>query len=171
MAADENLCASCRIKKPSNTCALCAARVCKKCVQFLDEEYFRYLKPLPEKLQHTNYCGPCFVTTVAPAQAEYDALMERARNMVVFLKKKGEETRLLNRSAKPIRVEDCSDEEDTLLRLALIAAKENYNVILDVELFSTIVRHTGGYQTMRWRGSAVPSKVDPEWLKRTENRQ
>lgn len=170
MSSDGNLCASCRQKKATTSCGLCQAALCKKCVQYLEEDSFRHLESIPENLTHTKYCGPCFVTVVAPAQADYDALMTKARNVVVFLKKKSEETRLMNRSAKPIRVDGCSDEADTLLRLAFLAARDNYNVILDVELFSTIVRHPGGYQTSRWRGVAIPSVVDPEWLARTENR-
>lgn len=167
--SEEKRCASCRQKKASTACSLCHADLCKKCVQFLEEGTFRYLEPVPENLTHAKYCGPCFVTVVQPAQADYDALLERARNVVVFLKKKSEETRLMNRSAKPIRAENASDEADLLLKLAFAAAKEGYNVVLDVEVFSEIVRHPGGYQTSRWRGVAIPSKVDPEWLRRTEN--
>lgn len=163
-------CASCKQPKASLSCGLCHAAVCKKCVQFLDPETFRYRDVADVRLTHGNYCGPCFVTVVAPELSDYESLLQRARQVVVFMKKKAEESRLMNRSAKPIRVEACADEAETLLKLAYVAARANYNVILDVQVSSEIYRHPGGYQTSRWRGTAIPSQVDPQWLKRTEDR-
>ncbi len=167
---EKAFCASCNQRKATTACGLCQASLCRKCVQFVDPETLRYFDVKPADLMHGNYCGPCFVTKVSPVLAEYEEVVDRARVVVVFMKKKGEETRLLNRSAKPIRVEDCFDEEETLLRLAYLAARDKFNVLLDVEVTSKIVRHDGGYQTSRFRGTAIPSLVDPQWLKRTEDR-
>ena len=168
---EKERCATCRQKKAQTTCGLCAGPVCKTCVQRVDDETFRYHEALPDELRHSQYCGHCYVRVVAPALAEYEARLATARNVVVFTKRKTEETRLLSRSAKPIRVENCSDEAETLLKLAMLAVRDGHNVLLDVECTSAIVRHPGGYQTSRWRGSAIPSTVDPEWLARTENRR
>jgi len=171
MSSEEKVgCASCNKPKATTACGLCQAALCRKCVQFLDPETLRYFDVKPADLLHGNYCGPCFVTKVSPVLADYEEVMDRARGVVVFMNNKGEETRLMNRSAKPIRADDCFDEEETLLRLAYLAAREKFNVLVDVHVQSKIVRRQGGYQTSEFWGTAVPSKVDPQWLKRTEGR-
>jgi hypothetical protein len=169
--SEKERCSSCRQKKAQKVCGLCGGPVCKTCIQRLEPETFRYRDLLAEELRHEQYCAACYVRVVAPALAEYEAQLALARNVVVFTRKKSEETRRMSRSAKPIRVEGCADEAETLLKLAMLAVHDGHNVLLEVECTSAIVRHPGGYQTSRWRGSAIPSTVDPAWLARTENRR
>ena len=89
--------------------------------------------------------------------------MRRARKVIVYVKNQGEETRLMRRQARPIKVTDCRDRDETLLRLAFFAADAGFNALLDVSIAARKVRNEG-YQTMRWDGVAIPTTLDPDRL-------
>jgi hypothetical protein len=89
--------------------------------------------------------------------------MEKARNILVFMKKQGKETRLIRRLEDPVRVLNCPDHDQTLMRLAFFAAQKNYNAIIDVDLVCEKVR-TGSYQTLKWSGTGIPAHVDDDKL-------
>lgn len=118
---------------------------------------------MPPELTHEVYCAGCADTTVLPALAIYDADMERAREMLVFVKSQGKETRLIRRQEKPVRVDACADREETVLRLAFFAAKLGYNAIIDVDVVSKKVRNHA-YQTLVWSGSGTPANVNDRSL-------
>lgn len=162
-------CLSCHHQKASLQCGLCEGALCKKCVQTLAKDSFSLWETIPELLRHHHYCIPCFQKSVATPLADYENTLRLAEGVFVFEKSKSEETRLFNRSQKPLRVEDCADERDTLMRLAFQAAKLGCNTLIDVEIRSKKVRNAG-YQTTRWSGSGIPSVVATDWLKKTENR-
>ena len=61
--------------------------------------------------------------------------MERAKNVQVFFKKQSKETRLVKRpERKPFRIEKCADEQETVMRMAFLAAQANYNALIEVDL-------------------------------------
>lgn len=159
------ICSSCRLPKANLTCECCQALQCKSCAQKLKKDSFSFLTTIPEELRHQIYCGSCFDQKVAPALADYEATLQRARNVNVFFKTQSEETRLMRRSEKPIKVSGCEDKEETLLRLAFLAAQAQFNTLIDVVISSEKVRMQA-YQTTRWNGSAVPLNVDESRLKR-----
>lgn len=158
VAAMENSCCSCL--KPSATlqCGICKDSVCKKCAQFLGEDSFSFLEKVSEELSHNVYCPQCFDAKVVSALEAYNETMERAKNLAVYLKDQSKETRLMSRKAQPVQVLNCADREETLLRLAFLAANAGFNCLVDVDLTSKKIRE-GSYQTQSWSGTAVPVQV------------
>jgi hypothetical protein len=128
-------------------------------VQFIDEERFSFHPALARSFTHSTYCPSCYDQQVAPAAAQYDATMEAAKEILVYEKSQGKETRLIKRIAKPVSVDHCADRNETILRLAFQAALAGYNGIIDVDLKSEKVRD-GSYQTTRWSGTGVPTNIE-----------
>lgn len=152
-------CTRCQKPKANLNCGICQCNLCKNCAQFLEEGRFSFLAQVPEELSHGIYCDLCFSEKVSPALFEYDELMEKAKNILVYDKKQGKETRLIKRTEKPFKVVDCPDHDETILRLAFFAAKAGFNAIIDVDVTSEKVKH-GSYQNMKWSGTAIPANVD-----------
>lgn len=71
----------------------------------------------------------------------------------------------MSRKEAPIKIDNCDDREETLLRLAFVAAQKNFDGLVDVELASKKVRD-GSYQTHKWSGSAVPTHIESKKLNR-----
>lgn len=115
-------------------------------------------------LTKESFCPGCYVHTVAPALASYERTVARAKSVYIFDTEQGEETRRIKRARKPYQVKDCVDRRQTLMRLAFFAASENFNALIDVDLRSEKVTHPGGYQTLKWQGSGVPTQVDGKKL-------
>jgi hypothetical protein len=151
-------CYLCQKTKANLTCGLCAETICKSCTRFLNEDRFSFLKPIPKQLSHTTYCEPCFHNTVEPEFEKYDDVIQQAKSILVFSKTQGKETRLVKRLEDQVRVDDCADEDETILRLAFFAAQAGYNAIVDVDVTSEKVR-TNNYQTLKWTGTAIPAHV------------
>lgn len=164
---EASVCTSCRRPKAGFECEVCKSLVCKKCAQILKKDSFSFLDPLPAELSHKTYCGACFDEKVGPELASYQQTMARARGVFVFQKTQREETRLMRRSEKPLQVKDCPDRGEALLRLAFFAARAGFNALIDVEITSKKLRNEG-YQTSRWSGTGMPTRVDAEKLNREE---
>ncbi len=163
---DSTFCTSCKQPKGAFACGVCQSLVCKKCVQILEENAFAFLDTVPAELTHRNYCTPCYNEKVHPELTSYRRTMGLARRVFVWHKANGEKTRRFKRTEKPIRVLECTDKDETLLRLAFVAAKADFNALLDVSLSSKKVRDHDGYQTLTWEGSAIPTLVDGEKVER-----
>lgn len=113
-----------------------------------------------EELTHWAYCPQCFDEKVRPAQQTYDDIMSRAKNVFVFYKTQSKETRAIKRKEAVMQVANCHDKEETLLRLAFLAAFENFNTLVDVEISSKKII-TDGYQSSVYVGVGVPTRLDP----------
>ena len=159
------ICSSCRLPKANLECECCQAMQCKACVQKLKKNSFSFLVPIPKDLSHHIYCGQCYDQKVAPALAAYEETMQKAKNVNVFFKTQSEETRLMRRSEKPIVVIDCDDKDETLMRLAFMAAQSKFNTLIDVVITPEKIRMQA-YQTTKWKGTAVPLLVDETKLKK-----
>src|SRR5262245_3331877 len=133
-------CCDCQKPKAQLECGVCKASVCKVCAHVLREDHFSFLPKVPEILTRGVYCGSCFEQNVEPSLTDYDATMERAREVLVFFNDQGKETRLIRRTEKPLRIASCADREETLLRLAFLAAKAGYNAVVDIELTGKKIR-------------------------------
>lgn len=155
------ICQVCQKPKATLECGACHAAICKSCAEFTDDTTFELMMKVPSELAHTTYCGPCFDLTVAPALALYQATAERAKDVIVYFKNQGKETRLLKRKEDRIEVENGIDRDQTLLKLAYAAADRGFNGIIDVELSSEKIR-IGTYQTLKWSGEGMPCDVRPE---------
>ncbi|HXH75983.1 MAG TPA: hypothetical protein VNJ08_13515 [Bacteriovoracaceae bacterium] len=156
-------CCSCHKPKANFECAICSSQICKSCTQFLPEDTFSFLKKIPVELSHSVYCPRCFDDNVASPLATYNETMEKAKEVIVFLKNEGKKTRLLARKEEPYIVLDCLDKEETLLRLAFYAAQENFNSIIDVDITHEKVIN-GSHKHFVWKGTAMPCQLDDKML-------
>ena len=156
---EKAVCSSCQKPKANLACGICASSLCKHCARGLDESDFDFLTPVPKELAHDFYCGPCYDAKVAPALADYYHTVDLAKSVFVFTKDMGKEARLIKRKEAPVRVEDCPDHDETVMRLAFLAAKGQHNALVDVVISDEKVRNEG-YQTTRWSGVGVPATID-----------
>jgi hypothetical protein len=97
--------------------------------------------------------------------ASYDETLQKARNILVYEKSQSKETRLMKRKTPPIAVQNCDDYDETVLRLAFLAAKAGFNAIIDVHVTSEKVRENS-YQTTIFKGTAVPINLNPNHVAR-----
>lgn len=157
-------CVTCHKTKATLVCGICACTVCKYCAQIMDESAFSFLPKVPEKLKHQVYCSACFDKDVAPELQTYNETMERAKEVQVFFIDQSKETRLIKRpERKPYRITDCADEDETVMRLAFLAAQANYNALIEVNVVYEKVRQNS-YQTHIWSGTGMPAHVEARRL-------
>lgn len=149
-------CYTCNKSKAPLACGICQNNLCKSCAQFVEEGHFSYMAKVPADLSHTIYCAPCYDAKVADEMVRYNETMEKARNINVFEKGQGKETRLIKRKEQPVRVGACPDRQEVLLRLAFQAAELGYNGILDVDIRSEKV-FDNSYQSTRYSGTGIPA--------------
>lgn len=157
-------CCVCQKPKATLKCGICESAVCKYCAQFIEEDQFSFLPSIPKELKNTTYCGPCFDQKVAPEVAAYEQMVRDAKKLTVFFTADSKQTRNFKRIEKPLKVKDCTDREETLLRLAFLAVHAKFNAIIDVDIVSEKVRN-GTYQTTKYSGTAMPINVTSERFK------
>ncbi len=155
------VCIACFKPKATLECGVCQSAVCKYCAQFVEEETFSFLPQVSADLNHSTYCPPCFNEKVEPELTAYNQIMAQAKEINVYYKKQSKETRLIKRFVDPVKVEACTDRDETILRLAFLAAKDHFNSIIDVEVESVKVK-SGSYQNLSWSGVAIPAQVLPD---------
>ncbi len=152
-------CVGCGKPKAVLNCEVCDDALCKKCDQILDPSTFSFLPKIPAELSHLHYCGNCFDSIVAPELHNYNEVMDRAKKAFVFFTTQRKETPLIKKAREVLKVENCLDRDETILRLAFFAAQDDYNAVIDVEVNSVKLRD-GAYQTSRWSGKAVAAQID-----------
>lgn len=153
---NNSTCFICQSPKAPHVCGVCENHICKTCAQFLDEDTFSFQKVVPAKLKHTVYCYPCFSAEVEPAIEKYNELMERAKNIQVFMKDQGKETRNFKRDVPTYKIAKCADREEIMLRLAFMAVEEGYNTLFEVDIKAEKIRN-GSYQTQNFSATAMPA--------------
>jgi len=154
-----NPCSQCHKNQTVLTCGICACAVCKSCAQILEPGSFSFSRQIPEAWKSGTFCGPCYEAEVAAPLAEYFEILERAKNIDVYFKKQGKETRLIKRTEKPVSISARDDRDEVVMGLAFLAAEGHFNAVVDVDLISEKVG-VGSYQKLQWRGRGVPAKVD-----------
>lgn len=152
-------CVVCQKPKANLDCGICREHVCKKCAQFLDEDSFSFMKVVPAIVKHTVYCGPCYDQNVAPVLAKYEADIEKAKTISIFMTSDSKITSRFSRKEKAIEIKDCPDREEVLLRLGFLAVEAGYNALVDVEINHEKVKPGGKYQYTKWSGKGVPTQV------------
>ena len=96
---------------------------------------------------------------ISPHLEHYRLLLDKAKEVIVFNKSQGKETRFVKRDELPIRVDDCPDYEEIILRMAMMAVQVGCNAIIDVQISSKKIKN-GSYSTKMWSGTALPAHVD-----------
>lgn len=158
-------CIDCGKNNAQFECEVCEGAICKKCSNMLEADAFSFLDPLPEVLSHTRYCGNCFGEHVEPARAEYQETLEKAEEVFVFFVTQKKEVPLISKSKEVLKIAECKDRDETILRLAFKAAQKGFNGIVQVEVSSKKIRMEA-YQTSVWQGTAQPAQVDAEKIER-----
>jgi hypothetical protein len=170
----EITCGACGASKAPHTCGICAKTVCKSCLEYVDTEAFSFSEA-PTHLRQGSYCTACFDEQVVPAQARYDELMEKAKDVYFLTRAYPGFVPVLKRHKKRVSVAECEDRRETILRLAFQAAELGFNAIIEADVDSAKVRlggkHKGSYQTSTWAGSAVPALIDAVQLERLSLRR
>lgn len=114
---------------------------------------------IPETLTHPKYCGSCYSETVEPELSTYEEVLDQAKQVLVFFKTQKKGLRVQKRERLPSRVEACPDRDETILRLAYLAATQGCNAVIEVEVTAKKVRHEA-YQTSVWSGEGVSAQVE-----------
>lgn len=156
-STQSSVCSQCGKKNAHIICGGCNVSLCKNCSEFLEESDFALLSENPLKTDLKAFCQICYQTHVIPALHDYQNLVEQAKSVQVFLKKQSKETRLIPRIEKPLKVENCKDESDVMMRLAIQAVQKNMNALIDLECFGKKVKD-GSYTTTIYSGQAVPAE-------------
>ncbi|MFN3455556.1 MAG: hypothetical protein ACK41T_11405, partial [Pseudobdellovibrio sp.] len=104
MENSTQICSHCQHKKAPYTCGICQDQICKNCVQFTPENAFYYLNVRAPELNHNHYCNVCFDQHIQSALDNYETTLARAREILVFDKTQGKETRFIRRMEKPLVV-------------------------------------------------------------------
>ncbi|MBO9667550.1 MAG: hypothetical protein J7501_12145 [Bdellovibrio sp.] len=160
----ENTCVVCFKPKPTLSCGSCESAVCKKCAQFLEEGSFSFMSEAPALSKHTTFCGPCYDSAVAPALEDYQAAWNKARGIVMFFMEDSKQTRFFSRKEKEVKIEDCPDKDEVLLRLGFHAVEKGFNAMVDVEVNYKKIRKGGTYTTTSWSGVGIPTQVTSKRL-------
>jgi hypothetical protein len=156
-------CASCESKKVKASCPLCEQTFCNSCLEWMTEEAFFLETARHERLSHSHYCCDCYQGEVADALALYEENAAKAREAFVFFTSQKKGIPLIRKANQSIQIKDNPDRDETILRLAYQAVLQGHNAIIDCEVKSEKQRH-GGWQKMRWSGTAVPATVDENKL-------
>lgn len=154
------VCSTCKKPKANFQCGLCESPVCKSCGHFVGEDTFSFLKKIPKELSHPVYCNICFNDKVAEPLAHYESTMEKAKDIIVFSKDETKKTAHLKRKEEPYKVEDCEDEDETVLRLGFYAAQDGFNCLLDVSITHRKII-VGSHKKTVFSGTAIPITIDP----------
>jgi hypothetical protein len=153
-------CKTCKKPKANFSCGLCNEHVCKSCAHFIGEESFSFLKKIPTELTYNIYCTQCFDEKVGQPLAEYESTMKKAKEIIVFSKDETKKTGHLRRKELPYKVEDCEDEDETVMRLAFFAAQDGFNCLLDVHVTHRKII-VGSHKKTIFSGTAIPINMEP----------
>ncbi len=145
-------------------CQFCECPLHKSEAEFIDEESFDFALRKPKFIPVGAYCFTCFEGKVKSAVDDYNEKMERAKNVNVFYISQNKESRFVRRNEEPLKIEDCDDRDEVILRLAFLAVEADKNALVDLD-FSTRKVYNGGWKTTRWTGWAIPGTVDESKLK------
>lgn len=156
-------CSCCQKPKAQLKCEACENPMCKSCAEFLEEGFFSYLEKIPAILQKTSFCLHCYNEHIAAEVQSYLSDLEQSKELMVFERTQGKETRLIKRNEQPTVVRDCLDRQEVMMKLAFRAYRRGFNGLLDFEATS-IKSKDGSYSLVTWQGSAVPAMIDSKKL-------
>lgn len=168
--SDSSNCAICLKPKAPKSCELCEASICKSCQETLPADAFLYQAKRPLALTHSSYCLKCYDEHVAPALSKYEIMSEKAKDVYYLSRAYPGYIRVIQRHTRRVEVTECDDRRETILRMAFVAAELGFNAIIEAEVESFKTRNHA-YQSARWKGSALPAKIDGDHLELTSLRR
>lgn len=127
------------------------------------EGTFSLMPVVPTSLQHSVYCLSCYKENVEEALANYQVLVEQAKEIMIFDRSQGKETRFIKRNEDLVKIKDCEDYDEAIMKLAYQALQCGCNAVVDVDIIAEKVR-TGSYQTQKFHGSGRPAQVKTSQL-------
>ena len=166
----KEVCCACRLPRAQHECEVCYEPICRTCLQRVDEATFMFQPKLPEILTHNVYCQLCYDEHVAPRLETYNEVLTRAKEVFFITLSFRGFLPTLKKAKTEISVKDCTDRDETIMRLAFLAAEAGYNSIIYGEVTSQKVRDNA-YQTSRWSGHGLPAIVDEAKLRMDEMRE
>lgn len=152
-------CVICNNPKANITCRECDSSVCKSCIEFVGDALFEYDEYTDETSPVGHYCSSCYTTTIVPRLDVYNEIVERAKEVSVFSTEKSQESRLIKRTDVKLKIDECEDKEDLIMKLAYMAAKAGYNSIVDMDLVYTKTRD-GSFKLANWSGTATAANLN-----------
>jgi hypothetical protein len=167
----ETECLSCRKREGTYRCVACENPVCKPCSETLSDPLFVSLEEIPAELVAGRFCGHCFDQEMAPKIAAYETVMEAAKQVFIFFKTQKKHIPLIRKSKTMVSVAECIDRDETILRLAYYAAKEDYNAVIDVDVSAKKINDGGSNKTATWKGTGYPALVDGEKIERQDSQE
>lgn len=159
----ETICKTCRSPKAKYACGLCQEHMCKKCTQFIIDN-FTYLRSVPQELTHSTYCTVCYDETVSGPMNEYNETMEKAKDIILYSKEQTKLTRFLKRKEDPLHVDNCEDEQEAIMRLSFFAVQGKFNCLIDVEVKNKKLI-VGSHKKTLYSATAVPITIDPNEIR------
>lgn len=161
----EKLCETCRQPDPTQECKLCENSLCDDCVMSPPHGSFSMMEKIPADLSHTIYCRFCYDGKIEPEVLKYETLLSAAKEVFIFFKTQRKEVPLIRKMKVTMKVDSCEDRDETILRLAFMAAEQGLNAVIDTDVNYQKVRNEG-YQKTKWSGSGVAAQVDENKLDR-----
>lgn len=152
-------CTSCNAPKTSRSCGICHLDLCKNCIEHLPSGSFSLLPKIPEDLTHHEYCRECYLEKVLPHLESYEETLVKAKEVYVFYTTQRKAIPLILKSKERIRITNCADRDETILRLGFLAAQKGFNSVIEVDVQAEKIRNHA-YQTSVWAGSAYPANVN-----------
>ncbi len=152
-------CSVCGKSRAPLVCGCCHQMICKSCTDFLEADEFYLLDKNPLNTDDKAFCQVCYQEKVLPEMQKYQDLVALAKNIQVFMKNQSKETRLIPRLEKTLRVENCKEPEEVMMRLAIMAVQKKLNALIDMDIVGKKVKD-GSYSTTIFSGSAVPAEFN-----------
>lgn len=160
-------CDSCRNPEADLACELCKKALCDQCVLSPPLDSFSMMKKIPVDLTHTEYCRFCYDDKVEPALQKYEETLELAKNVFIFFKTQRKEIPLIRKTKDKLEVKECPDRDETILRLAYMAAELGFNAVIETDVYAEKIRNHA-HQKMRWQGTGSPALIDENKLSKQD---
>jgi uncharacterized protein YbjQ (UPF0145 family) len=102
---------------------------------------------------------------VEPAREDYEQKMAEAKGVYIFFTTQKRPLPILSKESEQIRIDNCEDRDETILRLAFQAVEAGCNAVVETDVISVKVRNAG-WQKSAWKGSGFAAMVDAAKLER-----
>lgn len=159
-------CSICQNTKIRYQCEHCHSDICKNCVYFLNDDSFYYLTAKEKIFDLKMFCLGCFKEHIEVKLAQYEELVSKAKEIMIFTKIQSRETRFIKRTDELYQIKDCPDRNEAIMRMAVMAATAGFNAVIDIIIESKKVKLDTSYQTHTWNATGIPVHLDESKLVR-----